>query len=103
LGPADHHHEATVGLLQVIVVDSSDIEEQLALVAMCKRLAVVEAEAGTTSLCHLFNGQALDGREVGTAAPIVVVVGVVAVVVVVVAFGEEGALASKSAPCSPRR
>lgn len=51
----NHHHEAAISLLWVIVVDDGLFKEHLALMAACKWLITVEAEAELMSFYHLLS------------------------------------------------
>jgi hypothetical protein len=61
VGGPDHHHEAAVGLVSVVVIDGGDVKEVLALVTSDEGLVAVEAKPRTSTFRHLLGGEALEG------------------------------------------
>jgi hypothetical protein len=56
----DHHEEAIVDVIGVVVVDGRDVEEVFALVATDEGFVAVEAEPQSATFCHLFGGETLE-------------------------------------------
>ena len=52
-GDYHHHHDASVGVIEVVVVDERDVKQVLALVAIGQCFVAVEAQPHTAVLCHL--------------------------------------------------